>query len=125
MFTVNATGSFNKSTGMANVRVTRNLRRKVARVAAHTLSESLEDASSETCIPNASDSESAIATETMPPRTTPRELVAALRPDMRPKVVITPEVPPKLIARSKDFLTEEDTKREYSYLEMKIHITTK
>ncbi len=70
-----AIGKSNRSTGTTNI-IAQSFDRKVATVAAHTcVVVRVWSASSEICIPSASDSESAIAIVRMPPITTPREFV--------------------------------------------------
>lgn len=92
-----ALGRVKIRTGIIKVRAKKNLVRKVEAVAVQTslVVWQFSD-SSEMCMPKASDKASAMAMVKMPPITTKEEPVAESRPIIRPKVVITPEVRPKL-----------------------------
>ena len=85
------------TTGRANDKANKNLAMKVDIVESQTdLSEILNWDSWETCIPSASEKESAIAMVIIPPSTASFECVPELKPTIRPSVVIIPEVNPKL-----------------------------
>jgi hypothetical protein len=84
-------------TGTANERAKKTLATKVENVDIHTdLLEFFTWDSWETCMPKASEKESAMAIVSIPPRTANFEWVPALSPTIRPSVVIIPEVNPKL-----------------------------
>lgn len=83
--------------GTIKVRAKINLAKKVLKVADQIcFSEYLASDSTETWMPKASEKASAMAMEIMPPITTIFEPVLAFKPIIIPRVVITPEVKPKL-----------------------------
>ena len=74
-----------------------NLKKKVENVDCHTcFFVCLFSPSSEMWIPRASEHASAIAIVNIPPITANLEFVAELSPTIKPKVVMMPEVTPKL-----------------------------
>ncbi|BAW31461.1 MAG TPA: hypothetical protein PLO64_07125 [Methanothermobacter sp.] len=82
---------------MTKVKAKTNLDKKVAKVDSHiSLVVCLSSASSETWIPSASERASATAIVNIPPITTNFECVPEFKPTIKPKVVITAEVKPKL-----------------------------
>ncbi len=98
-----AVESENNKNGTINVNAKTNLDRNVLIVDSQiSLVECLISDSSEIWIPNASERASAIAITTMPPITTRVEYVLECRPTIIPRVVIIPDVNPKL----KPFLIE-------------------
>lgn len=97
MLTKMAVVKGNKRTGTTNVRVKMNFERNVDNVASHiSLDVWAFSDSSEMWIPRASEKASAIAIVRIPPITTFRDPVPEWRPTIRPSVVITPDVSPKL-----------------------------
>jgi len=97
MLVITAVGMGRSETGIINVKAKKNLARKVTAVAVQiSLGVWLFSASSEIWMPKESDKASAMAMVKMPPITTKEEPVAESRPTIKPKVVITPEVKPKL-----------------------------
>lgn len=83
--------------GIIKVKATNNLDKKVVIVASQIdLLEYLFCDSWEMWIPRESEKVSAIAMVKMPPTTAALELVLAFRPTIRPRVVIIPDVKPKL-----------------------------
>ena len=93
---ITARSSGRSSNGTAKLRANTNLFKNVDTVAAQICSV-VDDgsASSARCIPNASDMASATAMTRIPPSTAASECVPALRPVIRPSVVMTPDVAPK------------------------------
>lgn len=92
-----ATCSSNRRTGIKKVKANRNLDKKVDIVAVHICASVWTfSASSEIWIPSESEKASAMAIVNIPPRTTLRELVPDCSPIIKPMVVMTPEVIPKL-----------------------------
>jgi hypothetical protein len=84
-------------TGTKNVKAKINLEKKVEIVDSQTSrTVCLFSDSSETWIPRASENASATAMVNMPPITASFKWVPALKPTISPKVVIIPEVKPKL-----------------------------
>jgi len=82
---------------MTNVPANTNLAAKVQIVDSHiSFVVCLFSDSSETCMPNASENASAIAIVNTPPITTSFEWVPECKPTISPRVVIIPEVNPKL-----------------------------
>ena len=81
-------------TATMNIAAVRNLNMNVENVLCQTSFLFFPAYSSETCMPRASESESAIAIVRIPPRTASLELVAAYNPIIRPRVVIISEVIP-------------------------------
>lgn len=89
--------------GMINVKAKTNFERKVTMVDSQiSLVVWRFSASSEMWMPKASESASAMAMTMMPPITTVAEPVLECNPTIKPRVVMMPEVKPKL----KPFLTE-------------------
>ena len=87
----------NNRIGTMKVNAKMNLERKVEIVDSHiSFVECLFVDSSEMWIPNASDMASAIAIMSIPPMITRLEWVLECNPIIRPSVVITPDVKPKL-----------------------------
>lgn len=86
----------NSNTGIAKLSAKINLKKTVEKVDSQTCFSvvCLLDASSDICIPRASERASAIAIRRIPPRTTILELVPKVSPIINPKVVIIPEVSP-------------------------------
>lgn len=89
--------SLNNKTGIIKVRAKRNLARKVESVDCHiSLVVCLFSDSSEIWMPRASEKASAMAIVKIPPMTASFEEVAEFNPTINPRVVIIPEVTPKL-----------------------------
>jgi hypothetical protein len=83
--------------GMINEEAMMNLKTKVEIVDSQiSFVECVFSDSSDICIPSASERESAIAMVRMPPMTTRVEFVDAYSPIINPRVVMIPEVNPKL-----------------------------
>lgn len=97
MLTITALLNEKSNTGMMKVRAQQNFVRNVAIVDIQiSLGVCLFSDSSDMCIPNASEKASAIAMVNMPPKTTILECVPEFKPTIKPKVVMIPEVNPKL-----------------------------
>lgn len=92
------TGKGSKRTGIRKVVVMENLDRNVQRVALHIYPKflSLSD-SSDMCIPKASDTESVMAIDRIPPAIITLSSDNKYIPTIIPRVVITPEVKPNPI----------------------------
>ena len=91
------------------VKVKRNLERNVEMVASHiSLWECLLSDSSEIWMPMASERASAIAITRIPPITASLEWVLEYKPTIKPRVVIIPEVNPKLNPVFKECLIVDD-----------------
>lgn len=87
----------NKKTGIKNVGAIINLAENDEKVACHICFALVPFSDSfEICIPSASENASAKAIVNIPPITTSLEFVEKYNPIINPKVVITPEVNPKL-----------------------------
>jgi hypothetical protein len=92
-----AVGNCSNRRGTINVRAKANLDIKVDIVAIQiSFVVCLFSVSSEICMPIASENASAIAIVKIPPMTTGFEWVPECRPTINPRVVIIPEVKPKL-----------------------------
>jgi len=97
MLTIMAIVNSNTNKGITKDDAIINLNINVEIVDSHiSLSVCIFSASSDICIPNASDNESAIAIVNIPPMTTIDEFVLECRPIINPSVVIIPDVTPKL-----------------------------
>ena len=84
-------------TGITKVKANKNFAKKVKTVESQiSWWECWFSDSSEIWIPNASEKASAMAMVKIPPITTSRELLAELRPTIKPRVVIVADVSPKL-----------------------------
>ncbi len=86
----------NNKIGIKNEIPKMNFERKVAEVACQIFFCFVLTDSSEMCIPNESDNASAIAITITPDITTSLEFVEKFKPINKPKVVIMPDVKPKL-----------------------------
>ncbi len=92
-----ATDNENNNTGIKNVRAKKNLAKKVIKVDSQiSFVVCLFSDSSEIWIPRASENASAIAMVRIPPITTILEWVPECNPTIKPRVVIIPDVEPKL-----------------------------
>lgn len=92
-----AVESVNNKIGMMNIRAKTNFAKNVAAVASQiSFVWCLFSASSEMCMPKASDSASAIAITKIPPKIIVFEPVPECNPTINPRVVIIPDVRPKL-----------------------------
>ena len=101
-----AMGSSRSKTGITKVRAKMNFDKKVESVDAHICFLVWAfSASSDMWIPSASEKASAIAIVRNPPSTAGLEWVPECKPTMSPRVVITPEVMPKLMPVFKDSFT--------------------
>lgn len=93
-----ATGRSKNITGTKKVKANRNFETNVAPVDAQICCPVCTSSdSSEMCIPRASEKASAIAMVRIPPTTTGIECVPEWSPTISPRVVIAPEVNPKVI----------------------------
>src|SRR3989338_9826947 len=90
--------SSNKRTGIRNNKAEKSFAPNVDMVAHHIWpGVCLFSDSSEICIPKGSEKASAMAIVNIPPMTASRECVPECRPTINPRVVIIPEVNPKLM----------------------------
>lgn len=97
MLTLIASDRGSNKTKIKKLEAKINLKKKVEKVDSQIVLDScLFSDSSDICIPNASDKESAIAIVKIPAKTTNLEWVTEFKPTINPRVVITPEVNPKL-----------------------------
>ncbi len=87
----------NINVGIKKVKAKKNLDKKVYFVDFQTCPFVFPKDSSEICIPKESDIASAIAIVKIPPKTASLEYVLKIKPIIKPRVVITPEVVPKFI----------------------------
>jgi len=85
-----------RRTGIMKVSAKISFERKVAIVDSQTCFVFVPCDSSEMWMPRESERESAIAMVIIPPMTTSLEFVAEFNPIIKPRVVIIPEVKPKL-----------------------------
>ncbi len=106
MLTITASLNSKNITGMTKVKAINSFAQNVEKEIFRTslVVELLLD-SSAICIPNESESASAKAIMMMPPTTANFKFVLLESPTIKPKVVITPEVIPKLMPEFKIFLT--------------------
>jgi hypothetical protein len=97
MFMMIALVSSKRRMGMMNEEAMRNLNMNVEIVDSQiSFDEWMFSDSSDIWIPNASERESAIAIVRIPPMTTRTEFVLANNPIINPRVVMIPDVNPKL-----------------------------
>lgn len=90
--------SSNIKTGIMKVNEKMNLKMNVNMVASQiSFTVCMASASSDICMPSASENASATAMVSIPPITASFECVPECRPTINPRVVIIPDVDPKLI----------------------------
>ncbi len=108
MLAIIAVDSSNANTGTRNVKAKMNFETTVDIVDSHIsfVVWSFSD-SWDMCMPKPSDNASAIAIVRIPPITTIFELVTDFKPTIKPRVVIIPEVNPKLNPMFMDFFINE------------------